>query len=283
MRFNFIFKLLIIYLLFPLYSTNTFADINCDQLLYENINEIKKGDIKKTRLKGKGFKQYYELQIKTKDCKGWVKVTDLTTDEFWDSNVDLVRDFQKAVEILSEYEQKIRDRHDLGKRKLLLMQKAQGWSEKFEEADRNKALIGVKFENVKDEFTGDKYDKFSDYYGDTLEIESVDFPESKSVSIFIFEDIASIYFNNYYDTWNELGTDYALVLLDGEKWNEHIFDLKTDVIDGVLESYTFTYSISDFRKITKAKKFKFRVGSYVGVLDLEKFDFNKSEFVNNIK
>ena len=60
MRFSFISKLLIIYLLFPLYSTKTFADINCDQLLYEIINEIKKGDIKKTRLKGKGFKQNYE-------------------------------------------------------------------------------------------------------------------------------------------------------------------------------------------------------------------------------
>jgi hypothetical protein len=279
MRLSIKIKLLIFYLLFAFFSPNAFADINCDQLLFENIHEIKKGDIQKTRMKGKGFKQYFELQIKTKGCKGWVKVIDLNTDKFWDSNKDLNRKFQKAVDIVSEYEQKIRDKHGLGKRKLLLMQKAQGWNKKFEEADRNKALIGVKFEKVKDEFTDDEYDKFSDFYGDTLEVESVHSPKRKSVNIFIFKDIASIHFNNYFDNWNELGTDNAFVLLDGEKWNEHLFNLNTDVHDGVLEAYSFSYSINDFRKITKAKKFKFRVGIYVGVLDLEKFDFNKSEFV----
>ena len=50
MRFNIKIKLLIFYLLFAFFSPNAFADINCDQLLFENIHEIKKGDIQKTRM-----------------------------------------------------------------------------------------------------------------------------------------------------------------------------------------------------------------------------------------
>ena len=82
MRFNFKIKILIFCLLFAFSSSNAFADINCDQLLYENIHEIKKGDIQKTRMKNKNFKQYFELQIKTKGCKGWVKIINLNTNKF---------------------------------------------------------------------------------------------------------------------------------------------------------------------------------------------------------
>ena len=55
MKVNIKIKLLIAYLLVVFFSPNVFADINCDQLLYENIHEIKKGDILKTRMKGKVF------------------------------------------------------------------------------------------------------------------------------------------------------------------------------------------------------------------------------------
>ena len=144
-----------------------------------------------------------------------------------------------------------------------------------------------KYSEKTDEFTGDKFQIISGKYGDkNIKIISSS-KESPLSSLIIvsyakFESSKNILFvvsvTNEYSNWNELGTINAYVILDGERWNKHKFDIASDVNNDatVSESYAFYYNNkSEVTKILNAKVMKIKVGNYVAEIDLSKMNLNR--------
>jgi hypothetical protein len=128
----------------------------------------------------------------------------------------------------------------------------------------------IKFGVQEDEFTDDKIEYIVDTRGESIEVEkSLERVKYKFLSLScIKETVCAISFAGYYDDWNELGTDNAYVILDGEKWNNHDFQLDTEINDDLLEDYRFLYSKEDFNKIIQSSLFRAKVGNLVFSIDL---------------
>lgn len=141
----------------------------------------------------------------------------------------------------------------------------------------------ILFKNDSDKFTGSINQYIVDSRGETVTIEkSLENVEGMFLYIaFVKMDDTSgglVSLTLYYEDWNELGTDSAYVLLDGDQWNVHDFRLESDVDDGVSESYDFYYNEVDFKKILNSKEFAFKVGNFIAYVDLTKLPLSKFEF-----
>ena len=128
----------------------------------------------------------------------------------------------------------------------------------------------IKFDVQEDEFTDYKIEYIVDTKGESIEVEtSLERVKYKFLSLScVKQTVCLISFAGYYDDWNELGTDQAYVILDGEKWNNHEFKLETEIDDDLLEDYRFIYSKEDFNKIIQSSLFRAKVGNLVFSIDL---------------
>ena len=130
----------------------------------------------------------------------------------------------------------------------------------------------ITFDVEEDEFTDTKMENIVDSVGSSITVEkSIENVKGKLFAIYCSEQYCIIGFSAYYDDWNELGTSKAYVLLDDEKWNNHIeFYIDTDVDSDVSESYNFVYTKEFFKEIVQSKSFRAKVGNLVFAIDLTK-------------
>ena len=143
----------------------------------------------------------------------------------------------------------------------------------------------ILFKNESDKFAGSINQYIIDSGGETVTVEkSLEKVESMFLYIaFVKMDDTSrglISLTVFYDDWNELGTDSAYVLLDGDQWNVHDFRLESDVDEdiGLSEGYSFYYNEVHFKKILNSKEFAFKVGNFIAYIDLTKLPLSKFEF-----
>ena len=143
-----------------------------------------------------------------------------------------------------------------------------------------------KYKEKTDEFTGDKFQTIVGEYGDKniKIISSIESPLSSVIIVTYakFESSKNILFGvsvtSEYSNWNALGTIDSYMILDGERWNKHKFDMTNDVNNDatVSESYGFYYNNkSEVTKILNAKVMKIKVGNYVAEIDLSKMNLNR--------
>lgn len=135
----------------------------------------------------------------------------------------------------------------------------------------------VTFKSEEDEFTGEKMEYIADMGGISAEIEkSLETVTMKWVYFAYNGTTCFLSLNAYYDDWNEMGTDTAYVILDGEKWNNHQYVSDTDVGNGdVYESYGFLYQKIFCEKIVNSKNFRAKVGNLIFSIDLTKLPMSK--------
>jgi len=142
------------------------------------------------------------------------------------------------------------------------------------------SLSAVTFNKEIDEFTGNGVQELIDGYCDSLTIENTLEDVKREfcyIALLNSEGVKTGYISITldYDSWNELGTEQAYVILDGNRWNEHYFNLNTDTGKYASESYDFVYSLEDFIKIMEAKSFRFKVGNLIANIDLTKLPMSK--------
>ena len=135
----------------------------------------------------------------------------------------------------------------------------------------------ISFSVEEDEFTDSKTEVVYDSRASSVEIEeSLEQVLYKILTVGCTENFCFIFLSNYYSDWNELGTNEAYVLLDGEKWNYHVnFQMETDIGDDLRETYMFSYTKEYFKEVVKAKKFRSRVGNLIFSVDLTQLPLSK--------
>ena len=135
----------------------------------------------------------------------------------------------------------------------------------------------ISFSVEEDEFTDVKTELIADTKGSSVVIEeSLETVLYKNLTVGCLENFCFIFLSNFYSDWNELGTNEAYVLLDGEKWNNHvIFQIETDIGNDLREVYRFAYSKEYFKKIVEAKQFRSRVGNLIFSIDLTQLPLSK--------
>ena len=116
-------------IVFCLFLISSF--VNASECKKVGIMDIKNLKIIDTKMKNPNgllsFKSEFAIYIKTKNCKKWRIIPETTTNNLWDINNDIIEKFQIAVRDVALIEQSIRNKFNLGKRKRLLMEKAQDW------------------------------------------------------------------------------------------------------------------------------------------------------------
>ena len=121
---------------------------NCGDI---SVKDLKNLDVIDTKMKNPNsllsMTSEYVIYVKTKECSQWRILPETTTDNWWNREKDIIKKFQLAVTQVASIEQKIRDAFKLGKRKKLLMEKAQEWDKALEEYCEN-SFLGCEGPNV---------------------------------------------------------------------------------------------------------------------------------------